>query len=99
MRKNVSPRGVVVRFYFQVLQEQLIRAERQRILKEFQVGSLPADTVISQDLLEDAEDMDDEDDVRRLRLAADAMQKAKARKTPSQQSSTTATSGGRHRKK
>ena len=61
--------------------------------------------MISQDLLElDAgDDMDeDEDDVRRLRLAADAMQKAKARKAPTtqqQSTATTATTGGRHKKK
>merc|ERR1712241_1609597 len=63
-----------------VLQEQLIRAERQRILQEYASGSLPVDTVISQDLLDDTDedlDEDDVDDVRRLRAAQAAIQKAR----------------------
>lgn len=63
-----------------VLQEQLIRAERQRILHEYASGSLPVDTVISQDLLDDTDedlDEDDIDDVRRLRAAQAAIQKTR----------------------
>ena len=65
----------------QVLQEQLIRAERQRILQEYASGSLPVDTVISQDLLDDTDedlDEDDVDDVRRLRAAQAAIQVGRA---------------------
>ena len=38
---------------FQVLQQQLIRAERERILQQFQTGSLPAEALVPAALLFD----------------------------------------------
>ena len=81
-------------FHFQYLQQELIRQERQRILNEYRSGKLSADTVISPDLLGDEDiDEDDLDDVRKLRLAAAAMQKSKTQKPPP-----TSTTGGNSKK-
>ena len=75
----------------QVLQQQLIKAERERILQQIQSGALPADTAVpvAQLLDEDGEIDDDElPKIRKLRAAAQI-------KAASQKS--TVSSGGRTR--
>ena len=65
---------------FQVLQQQLIKAEREKILQQFQSGNLPTESLIPAASLFEDEDEIDEDDIggvvaRRLRAAAAAQQK------------------------
>jgi hypothetical protein len=64
-----------------VLQQQLIKAERERILQQIQSGALPADTAIPVAKLFGDEDDLDEDEIpesvarKKLRRGAAAQQK------------------------
>lgn len=74
---------IIVIGYFQVLQKQLIKAERHRILTEYQAGKLPVDAEIPEGLYEDSsEDHDEEEklEMSKLKKAAAAIQKAKAQR-------------------
>ena len=74
---------------FQVLQQQLIKAERERILQQIQSGALPADTNVAQLLGVDSEDLDDDD------LAEPLRKKLKAAQQKQQVKTKTANQGGR----
>ena len=80
----------------QVLQQQLIKAERERILQQIQSGALPADTAVpvAQLLDEDGEEIDD-DELPKIRKLRAAQKQIKAPSSSSQKSSTS--SGGRTR--
>lgn len=80
----------------QVLQQQLIKAERERILQQIQSGALPADTAVpvAQLLDEDGEEIDD-DELPKIRKLRAAQKQIKASSSSSQKSSTS--SGGRTR--
>ena len=84
------------RLLLQVLQQQLIKAERERILQQIQSGALPADTAVpvAQLLDEDGEEIDD-DELPKIRKLRAAQKQIKASSSSSQKSSTS--SGGRTR--
>ena len=85
------------RLLLQVLQQQLIKAERERILQQIQSGAWPADTAVpvAQLLDEDGEEIDD-DELPKIRKLRAAQKQIKAPSSSSSQKSSTS-SGGRTR--